>query len=113
MARALDALAAAPQHLLLDALLLRENDLPQTALVRGDSRSLSIAAASVLAKTSRDAWMIECASAYPDYAFERHKGYGTRLHQEALTRVGACPQHRFSFAPLKQSFIIYADPGSG
>jgi ribonuclease HII len=102
MLRALEQLSPAPQHLLLDALLLRALDLPQTALIKGDQRSLSIAAASVLAKTSRDEWMVNCAQHFPGYGFELHKGYGTSKHQAALLSLGACPLHRRSFRPVKE-----------
>jgi len=101
MQRALDGLGLAPQHLLIDALRLPGVALPQTALIKGDARSLSIAAASVLAKTTRDAWMAELDAQHPGYGFAAHKGYGTRAHRAALDVLGACPQHRFSFAPLK------------
>ena len=100
MLRALAGLTVRPQHLLIDALLLREVDLPQTALVKGDSRSLSIAAASVLAKVARDTLMIEMDGAYPGYGFGRHKGYGTRVHRVALDRLGPCQLHRRSFRPI-------------
>ena len=103
MLRALEATLPSPQHLLLDALLLRQSDLPQTALVHGDRLSLSIAAASVLAKTSRDAWMEAWADRCPGYGFERHKGYGTRLHRDALRRLGPCSQHRLTFKPVAQA----------
>ena len=95
-------LCSAPQHLLIDALRLPDIDLPQTSLIKGDARSLSIAAASVLAKTARDALMVEFGQEYPRYGFARHKGYGTAAHQTALEQAGPCPIHRFSFAPLKQ-----------
>lgn len=101
MTRALQALCVTPQHLLIDALLLKEIHLPQTALIKGDARSLSIAAASVLAKTARDAFMTGLEQAYPGYGFARHKGYGTTVHQAALAERGPCPAHRFSFEPLK------------
>lgn len=101
MQRALAALALAPRHLLLDAVRLAV-DLPQTVLIKGDSRSLSIAAASVLAKTARDAWMVSASAEYPGYGFERNKGYGTRLHQQGLDRLGPCAIHRCTFAPVKQ-----------
>ena len=100
MLRALAGLTVHPQHLLIDALLLREVELPQTALVKGDSRSLSIAAASVLAKVARDTLMIEMEGAYPGYGFARHKGYGTRIHRAALDRLGPCQLHRRSFRPI-------------
>lgn len=101
MTRALDALGVAPLHLLIDALFLPEIDTPQTALIKGDQRSLSIAAASILAKTSRDRFMVELGESETGYAFSRNKGYGTRSHQAALNQLGACSAHRFSFSPLK------------
>jgi ribonuclease HII len=87
-----------PDYLLTDFLVFREIDLPQTALVKGDQRSLSIAAASVLAKTARDELMRATDTQYPGYGFFRHKGYGTRIHQEAIKRLGHCEIHRKSFA---------------
>jgi ribonuclease HII len=101
MQRALELLNPPPDYLLLDALFLPENSIPQTALVKGDQRSISIAAASILAKTSRDAWMVETSKTYGDYGFDRHKGYGTRLHQRALVDHGPCPLHRSSFSPIR------------
>jgi ribonuclease HII len=101
MARALQGLGAAPQVLLLDALFLPEEPLPQIALIKGDQRSLSIAAASILAKTTRDAWMINAAREFPAYGFEQHKGYGTKLHQGALAAHGPCTLHRKTFAPIR------------
>jgi ribonuclease HII len=100
MSRALGHLCLAPQQLLIDALRLPKVSLPQQALIKGDVRVLSIAAASVLAKTTRDALMIEMESEFPGYGFARHKGYGTALHRAALDLLGPCPQHRCSFAPL-------------
>ena len=101
MTRALETLSLVPGHLLIDALFLPEIPIVQTALVKGDQRSLSIAAASILAKTARDGWMEELSLSEPLYAFERNKGYGTRVHQQALHRFGPCTAHRFSFAPIK------------
>ena len=95
--RAVEAMGAEPQHLLLDYLFLPDVSIPQTALVKGDCRSLSIAAASILAKTSRDEIMRELDENYAGYGFSTHKGYGTRMHREALVRLGACPEHRLSF----------------
>jgi ribonuclease HII len=83
--------------LLIDALQLREVELPQRAIIRGDSISASIAAASVIAKTFRDALMRDYHDAYPQYGFAAHVGYGTRAHLEALRAHGACPIHRRSF----------------
>ncbi len=102
MARALANLDTRAEHLLIDALRLPEIDLPQTALIKGDARSLSIAAASVLAKTARDALMVEMDTLYPAYGFARHKGYGTARHQAALKEAGPCEIHRFSFEPIKE-----------
>jgi ribonuclease HII len=95
--RALQALEVAPEHLLLDYLFLPDIDLPQTSLIKGDCRSLSIAAASVLAKTARDARLVAMEQEYPGYGFARHKGYGTAVHREALQRLGPCREHRRSF----------------
>ncbi len=100
MQRALEQLALPPEHLLVDALRLPAIALPQTALIKGDARSLSIAAASVLAKTSRDALMVALAGEHPLYGFAQHKGYGTAAHQAALERFGPCLIHRRSFAPI-------------
>jgi ribonuclease HII len=95
--RAIEALANCPAHLLLDYLILPELSIPQTALVKGDCRSLSIAGASVLAKTTRDAWMGELDRQHPGYGFAKHKGYGTQAHRMALAKLGPCPIHRRSF----------------
>jgi len=96
--RALAALPMPPEHLLLDCLLMPEIPTPQTALIKGDCRSLSIAAASVLAKTARDALMRQLDAQYPPYGFARHKGYGTAVHRAALERYGPCPIHRRTFS---------------
>lgn len=103
MTRALENLRVEPQHLLIDALRLPALALPQTALIKGDQRSLSIASASVLAKTGRDALMVELDATYPGYGFAQHKGYGTARHMAALEQSGPCPIHRFSFEPIKES----------
>lgn len=84
-------------HILLDALTLEEVDLPQTGIVKGDSKSISIAAASILAKVTRDRMMIEWNEIYPGYAFDRNKGYGTKAHYEGLRARGICPIHRKTF----------------
>ncbi len=102
MQRALECLEAPAGHLLIDALRLPEIPLPQTVLIKGDARSLSIAAASVLAKTTRDALMTKLDEQFPAYGFARHKGYGTASHQEALNQVGPCEIHRYSFAPIRE-----------
>lgn len=104
MARAIDILVQSPHHLLIDALFLPEIAVPQTALLKGDQRSLSIAAASILAKTARDALLIQMDETYPGYGFGLHKGYGTLLHRQALAKLGCSPEHRMSFAPLRADF---------
>jgi ribonuclease HII len=96
--RAVEKLAQLPMHILLDYLHLPEVGIPQTALIKGDCRSLSIAAASILAKTARDAQMCELDRLYPGYGFSAHKGYGTLQHRGALRQLGPCPQHRLSFS---------------
>jgi ribonuclease HII len=101
MARALSGLLVQPHHLLLDFLLLPESSLPQTALTKGDCRSASIAAASVLAKVTRDERMDNYDAQFPQYGFARHKGYATRFHLDVLERTGPCPIHRMSFAPIR------------
>jgi ribonuclease HII len=101
MCRALEQLCVQPQHLLIDALRLPQINLPQSAIIKGDQRSLSIAAASVLAKTARDQWMRQIDSEYAEYGFAIHKGYGTRRHQAALGALGPCAIHRRSFKPVQ------------
>jgi ribonuclease HII len=96
--RALKSLSISPAHLLLDYIFLPDIPVPQTALIKGDCRSLSIAAASILAKTARDATLRELDQVYPGYGFAAHKGYGTEAHRAALQRLGACPLHRLSFS---------------
>jgi len=102
MGRALNRLAVAPQHLLVDALRLPDISIPQISLIKGDARSLSVAAASVLAKTVRDRIMEQMDEHYPGYGFARHKGYGTAHHWDTLQTCGPCPVHRFCFVPVKQ-----------
>ena len=101
MNAALAQLLPAPEHVLVDGLPVNSLRFPQTALVKGDSRSYSIAAASVLAKVTRDRLMEQYDRLYPDYGFARRKGYGTAHHLAALMNLGPCPIHRRSFAPLK------------
>ena len=84
-------------HILIDALTLREIAIPQTGIIKGDSASLSIAAASILAKVTRDRMMVEYDSIYPGYAFAKNKGYGTKTHYEGLQAQGMTPIHRRSF----------------
>lgn len=103
MQRAVEGLGLVPQHLLIDARKLRELAIEQSKIVKGDERSLSIAAASILAKTARDARMVAYDGEYPGYGFARHKGYPVREHVLALERQGACPIHRRSFGPVRKA----------
>lgn len=102
MLAAVSGLSPLPDYLLLDAI---EIDLPieQKALVHGDARSVSIAAASILAKVERDRRMAEFDDLYPQYGLAKHKGYGTPDHLEALRRHGPSPLHRFSYAPVRDA----------
>jgi ribonuclease HII len=102
MKRALAALAPAAQAALIDGLPVPHFPVPQTALVKGDSRSFSIAAASVIAKVTRDRLMAELGRLHPEYGFEVHKGYPTPQHLTALRQHGPTVHHRFSFAPVAQ-----------
>ncbi len=102
MQRAIENMQVVPQYLLLDAVILKQLDYPQTALIKGDVYCLSIACASVLAKTARDREMIALHAIYPEYGFDRHKGYGTLQHRLALQKTGACLIHRKTFAPVSQ-----------
>ncbi len=102
MAQAVTRLGVAPDALLIDALRLPDLSLPQQPLTKGDARSLSIAAASIVAKVTRDRMMVALDGQYGGYGFARHKGYGTRRHQQALALLGPSSVHRLSFAPLKK-----------
>lgn len=101
MREALGHLATRPDHLVIDALSLPQVDLPQRPIIDGDAISASIAAASIVAKVTRDRICAEFDARYPAYGFARNKGYGTRRHVEALMREGPCEWHRRSFAPLR------------
>ncbi|MFP7674255.1 ribonuclease HII [Marivita sp. S0852] len=98
MCRAIDALAQAVDHVLIDGNLIpRDLELPATPIIKGDSLSLSIAAASIVAKTRRDAIMWDLAQHYPGYGWETNQGYPTKCHKEALRNLGPTPHHRRSF----------------
>jgi ribonuclease HII len=106
---ALAQLTPPPAHVLVDGLRVKSLRWAQTPLVKGDARSYSIAAASVLAKVTRDRLMREFDRQFPGYGFAEHKGYGTPAHLAALARLGPCPIHRRSFAPLKaeqEEFVL-------
>lgn len=102
MRRALTELLPECCFALVDGLPVKDLPVPSEALVKGDSRSVSVAAASILAKVKRDRYMIEQDAEYPGYGFAKHKGYGTREHLSALEKLGATPLHRRSFAPVAQ-----------
>lgn len=97
MLRAIEQLSPSADYLLIDALTLKRPQLPQKAIIKGDTISASIAAASIIAKTYRDALMIEHDSEFPQYGFAGHKGYGAAVHLAALRQHGPCPLHRRSF----------------
>ena len=101
MNAALAQLRPLPPHALVDGRPVKSLAVPQTAIVKGDARSYSIAAASVLAKVTRDRLMREFHVQFPAYGFDGHKGYGTAKHLAAIEKHGACPIHRKTFAPLK------------
>lgn len=103
MTIAVSKLPLAPAHLLVDGNTPIPIKIPQTTVIKGDSRSFSIAAASIIAKVTRDRIMLEYDRKYPNYGFSSHKGYGTVEHLEAIRRFGPCPIHRKSFAPLNQN----------
>lgn len=100
MAQAAAGLTPSPDMLLVDGFAIRGCAIPQTPIVKGDRRSVSIAAASIVAKVTRDRIMVHLGREYPHYGFERHKGYATPEHLAALERYGPCPVHRKSFAPI-------------
>lgn len=101
MQQALAALPVRPSYLLLDAVKLPAVRLPQLALIKGDARCLSIAAASIIAKVTRDRLMHTLDAQYPGYGFAQHKGYGTPEHKRALADLGPSPVHRRTFAPVR------------
>lgn len=103
MKRALEALKPTPAHALVDGLPMRDLPVPQTALVKGDSLSLSIAAASIVAKVTRDRLMNELDQEFPLYGFAGHKGYGTAAHLATLHEYGPCRHHRRGFAPVERA----------
>ena len=107
MRRAIDALAPAAEYLLVDGNRLPGHHVPGQAVVKGDARHPAIAAASILAKVARDAQMVALDGLFPGYGFARHKGYPTREHLAALERLGALPEHRRSFGPVKRQLALF------
>ncbi len=99
--RAVTTLKTAPEHVLVDVIRVHELTIPYTSVPDGDGRVFSIAAASIIAKVTRDRMMRQLHEQYPQYGFAEHKGYGTPAHQRALKENGVCPEHRQSFAPIR------------
>ena len=97
MKRAIASLSVKPDLALIDGNQKPHTDIEEVTVIKGDAKSMSIAAASVLAKVSRDRFMLEVAEKYPQYEFERHKGYGTKLHYEKIAQYGVCDIHRRTF----------------
>jgi len=106
---ALDQLSPSAQHVLVDGRPVKTLRIPHTPLIKGDSRSYSIAAASVLAKVTRDRMMVELDGRYPGYAFSEHKGYSTPQHLALLAQLGPCPIHRRSFSPCRPVELDFFD----
>ena len=109
MLRAVGQLPLEPGHLLLDFIHVRECPYTYDTIVKGDSRSYSIAAASNVAKVTRDRLMVEAEETYPGYNFAQHKGYPTKAHYDRLNELGPCPIHRRSFAPVAQASMFPAN----
>lgn len=100
MLDAIANLACTPEHLLIDAMKL-PTPIPQTSIIKGDAKSISISAASIIAKVTRDRMMKELGKEYPAYGFEQHMGYGTKQHLQAIEMYGVLEEHRKTFAPIK------------
>lgn len=101
MYEAIAALSPIPEEVLIDAVTLPKLPMPSQSIIKGDAKSASIAAASILAKVTRDRLMIQYGTEYPHYGFAQHKGYGTHEHIEAIKKYGVCPLHRKSFEPIR------------
>jgi len=106
MKRAVLDLPVSPDGLLIDGTFTTDLPLPQKTIVSGDAKSASIAAASIVAKVIRDAWMERMETEYPSYGFAKHKGYGTARHLQALSEQGACAIHRRSFDPVRKCLAL-------
>ncbi len=104
MLEAIRGLDVTPDHVLIDAMPLGELKIPHTSIIHGDARCASVAAASILAKVTRDEFMEKMDVKYPNYGFKKNKGYGTKAHMEALEKYGPCPIHRKTYAPVSKYF---------
>ena len=111
MRRAIENLAPVPDYLLIDAVTLPSIRLPARPIIKGDMLSMSIAAASIIAKVTRDRLMVTCHERFPQYNFLSHKGYGTEEHLRQLARYGPCIIHRRTFAPVRESILLTAAVG--
>ena len=101
MYEAIDNLTIKPEHVLIDAMKLEKLDIPSTSIIKGDAKSESIAAASVIAKVTRDRMLDEVGKVHPEYGFQKHKGYPTKAHIEAVKRYGVLDDYRLTFEPIK------------
>ena len=110
MARAVSRLGSRVDALLVDYVRLPDLDLPQRSLPKADAHCLSVAAASIVAKVTRDRWMVALDGDFPGYGFARHKGYGTRQHRDALAQLGPSPIHRMSWRPLRETSGVQRVP---
>lgn len=104
MLLAISGLKQKPDYALIDAMPLGELDIPHNSIIHGDARCASVAAASILAKVTRDEYMEKMDIKYPNYGFKKHKGYGTKAHMEALEKYGPCEIHRKTFAPVSKYY---------
>ena len=111
MQQAVEQLTVPPQHVFIDGNRCPQINVPATAIVKGDARVAEISAASILAKVERDAQMLALHETYPQYGFDKHKGYPTKAHFAALAEHGPCPEHRRSYAPVKRA--VARDEGRG
>jgi ribonuclease HII len=106
MKRAVADLRPPPDYLLIDGNMRLDLDIPQTSIVKGDRLSFSVAAAGIVAKVTRDRIMMELHEKYPAYGFDKHKGYATEAHREAIVKHGPCPEHRMCFSGVKEFFEL-------
>ena len=106
MKRAISGLTVRPSLVLVDGNRVPRIELPVNAIIQGDDKIAAISAASIIAKTTRDHWLVELDERYPEYGFAKHKGYGTKEHLEALAKYGPLPVHRKSFGPVKQAIEL-------
>lgn len=107
MRRAAEGLSVLPATALIDGNRAPGLSCAETTIIKGDARSLSIAAASIVAKVTRDRLMVAAHQRFPQYGFDGHKGYGTKTHRAAIAEFGPCPIHRFSFAPMRQGELFW------